>query len=89
MNSSLEDATLLIKVVGETVENEVKEQRRGFLSMLAATLGASLVGNMLEGGGMKSKIPESKTKILGVGVSLEGEGMTRADEGTIKADQDF
>ena len=39
----------MIKVVSETVEIEVKEQRRGFLGMLAAALGASLVGNTLEG----------------------------------------
>ena len=46
---SFGDATLLIKVVSETVEIEVNEQRRGFLGMLAATLGASLVRNILEG----------------------------------------
>ena len=40
---------LLIKVVTETVENEIKEQKRGFLSMLAATLGASLLKNALTG----------------------------------------
>ena len=57
--------------------------------MLAATLGASLVENMLEGRGMKSKVPERETKISGLGVILAGEGTTRADEGTIKARQDF
>ena len=86
---SFEDATLLIKVVSETVESEVKEQRRVFLGLLAATLGASLVGNMLEGRGMKSKIPERETKIPGLGVILAGEGTTRADEGTINAGLDF
>ena len=86
---SFEDATLLIKVVSETVESEVKEQRRVFLGLLAATLGASLVGNMLEGRGMKSKIPERETKIPGLGVILAGEGTTRADEGTIKSGLDF
>ena len=86
---SFEDATLLIKVVSETVESEVKEQRRVFLGLLAATLGASLVGNMLEGRGMKSKIPERETKIPGLGVILAGEGTTRADEGTIKSGLNF
>ena len=57
--------------------------------MLAATLGASLVANMLEGRGMKSKVPEGETKIPGLRVILAGEGTTRADEGTIKARQDF
>ena len=44
---SLEDATLLIKGVRETIENEAKEQKSGFLSMLLGTLGASLLGNLL------------------------------------------
>ena len=35
--------------VGETIQNEAKEQRGGFLSMLLGTLGASLLGNILAG----------------------------------------
>ena len=31
----------------ETVQDEVKEQKAGFLGMLLGTLGASLLGNML------------------------------------------
>ena len=46
---SLEDPGLLLKGVSETVQNEVKEQKGGFLSMLLGTLGASLLGNMLAG----------------------------------------
>ena len=46
---SLEDSGLLLKGVTETVQNEVKEQKGGFLSMLLATLGASLLGNLLTG----------------------------------------
>ena len=46
---SLEDSGLLLKVVTETVQNEVKEQKGGFLSMLLGTLGASLLGNLLTG----------------------------------------
>ena len=38
---SLEDSGLLLKGVTETVQNEVKEQKGGFLSMLLGTLGAS------------------------------------------------
>ena len=49
---SLEDVGLFIKVVIETVENEVKEQRGGYLGMLAATLGASLLGRMVSGKGV-------------------------------------
>ena len=42
---SLEDSCLLLKGVIETVQNEVKEQKGGFLSMLLGTIGASLFGN--------------------------------------------
>ena len=49
---SLEDSGLLLKGVTETVQNEVKEQKGGFLSMLLGTLGASLLGNMLAGKGI-------------------------------------
>ena len=38
---------VLLKGVSETFKNESKEQKRGFLSMLLGTLGASLLGNML------------------------------------------
>ena len=37
---SLEESGLLIKGVRETIKNEAKEQRRGFLEMLLGTLGA-------------------------------------------------
>ena len=46
---SLQDSGLLLKGVTETVQNEVKEQKGGFLSML---LGASLLGNVLTGRGI-------------------------------------
>ena len=39
---SLKDAGLLIKGVSETVEDEAKEQKRGFFSMLLGSLVASL-----------------------------------------------
>ena len=41
--------------VSETVQNQAKEQRGGFLSMLLGTLGASLLGNILEGKGAIAK----------------------------------
>ena len=50
---SLEDFGLLLKRVTETVQNEVKEQKRGFLSMLLGTLGASLLRYILAGKGIK------------------------------------
>ena len=49
MVKSLEDSDLLSKSVIETIQNEAKEQRGGFLRMLLGTLGASLFGKMLTG----------------------------------------
>ena len=49
---SLEDSRLLFGVT-QTVKNEGKEQKGGFLSMLLGTLGASLLGNILAGKGVK------------------------------------
>ena len=46
---SLEGSGLLLKGITETVKNEAKEQRGGFLSMLLGTLGASLLGDVLFG----------------------------------------
>ena len=40
---SLEDSGLLLKGVTESVQNDVKDQKGGFLSMLLGTLGASLL----------------------------------------------
>ena len=46
---SLEDSNILLKGVTKTIENEAKMQKRGFLSILLGTLGASLLGNLLTG----------------------------------------
>ena len=43
----LEDSGILLNGITETVKNEVKEQKGGFLSMLLGTLGASLLGDLL------------------------------------------
>ena len=48
---SLEDSGLLLNGITELVQNEVKKQKGGFLSMLLGTLGASLLGNLLTGKG--------------------------------------
>ena len=69
---SLEDSGLLLKGVTESVKNEVKEQKAGFLSMLLGTLGASLLGNLLTG-----KVVNKKGK----GTHRAGEGIVRAGEG--------
>ena len=49
---SFEYSVLLIKGVSEKIQNEAKEQKGGFLSMLLGTLGAILLGNMLAGRGI-------------------------------------
>ena len=49
---SLEDSSLLLKGVSETIQNEAKEQKGEFLSVLLGTLGASLLGNILADTGM-------------------------------------
>ena len=43
----LENSDILLKRVSKTIENEIKEQRGGFLSTLLGTLGASLLRNLL------------------------------------------
>ena len=49
---ALENSGILLKGISKTIENETKEQRGGFLSMLLGTLGASLLGNLLSGKGI-------------------------------------
>ena len=67
---SLEDSGVLLKGVSETIQNEAKEQRGGFLSMLLGTLGASLLGDILSKG------------LSGKGVIRAGEGTIRAGYGS-------
>ena len=67
---SLEDSGVLLKGVSETIQNEAKEQRGGFLSMLLGTLGASLLGDILSKG------------LSGKGVIRAGEGAIRAGYGS-------
>ena len=49
---TLEDSNILLKGVTKMIEDETKEQKGGFLSMLLGTLGASLSGNLLSGKGI-------------------------------------
>ena len=52
---SLKDSGILLQRVSETVQNEVKEQNGGFLTMLLGTLSAILLGNTLAGKGINKK----------------------------------
>ena len=49
---AIEDSNILLKGVTKTIENETKEQKGGFLSMLLGTLGANLLGNLSTGKGI-------------------------------------
>ena len=49
---SLECSGLLLIGVSEAIQNETKEQKGGFLSMLQGTVGALLLQNMLAGKGI-------------------------------------
>ena len=59
----LENSGLLLKGVTETVQNEVKEQKGGSLSILLDTLGASLLGNLLTGPGVKTMSQRQRVNI--------------------------
>ena len=65
----LENSGILLKGVTKMIENETKQQRGGFLSMLLGTLGASLLGNLLTDG---------------KGMMRAGKGIVRAGEGAKK-----
>ena len=65
---ALENSGILLEGVSKTIENETKEQKGGFLSMLLGTLGASLLGNLLTGR---------------KGIMRAGDGIVRAGEGSI------
>ena len=49
---SLEESGLVVKGVSETIKNEGKEQKGGFLQMLLRTLADSLLGSALTGEGV-------------------------------------
>ena len=76
---SIEDSGLLLKGVTETVEDEVKEQKEGFLSMLLGTLDASLLGNLSTGKGIYRAGK-------GKGIVRAGDGIVRAGYGNNKMD---
>ena len=62
---ALENSGILLKGLSKTIENETKEQRGGFLSILLGILGASLLGNLL----------------TRKGIMRAGDGMVRAGAG--------
>ena len=77
---SLEDSDLLLKGVTKTLQNEVKEKKGGFLSMLLGILGASLLGNLFTG-----KRATAKSQGGGIYTAGKGEGRNRPGEGIVRA----
>ena len=70
ITEALENSGIWLKGVTKTIENETKEQRGGFLSILLGTLGASLLGNLLT---------------VGKGIVRAREGVIRAGDGIVRA----
>ena len=68
---SLEDPSLLLKGVSETIQIEAKEQKGEFLSMILGTLGAILLRNMVTG-----------KEIVRTGYGSKGKGIIRAGYGS-------
>ena len=64
LSGSLSESGLLVKGISETIKNETKEQKGGFLPMLLGSLAVSLLGSTL----------------TGKGVVRAGEGTIRASE---------
>ena len=72
----LEDSGLLLKGATETVQNEVKEQKGGFFSVLLGTLGTGLLGDLLTG---KGAIATNQGR--GIYRARKGKGIARAGYG--------
>ena len=61
----------MLKGVTETVQNEVKEQKGGFLRILLGSLGGSLLGSLLTGRG-KNRAGKGRE------INRAGDGIVRA-----------
>ena len=70
----LKDSNILSKGVTKTIENETKEQKGRFWSMLLGTLEAKLLGNMIAGKGIVRAGSENKR---GKGIVRAGNGKER------------
>ena len=70
----------MLRGVTETVQNKVKQQKGGFLSMLLGTLGAGLLGNILAGKGVKTT-----SQGRGINRAGKGQGINRASQGIVRA----
>ena len=68
---ALKDSNILLKGVTKTIENETKEQRGGFLSMLLSALGTSFLGNLLA---IKGILRAGTGNKKGKGIARDGTG---------------
>ena len=78
---SLKDSGLLLKGITEIIQNRAKK-KGGFLSMLLGTLGASILGKILTGGGINRAEK-------GQGINIAGKGILRAGYGIRCSKMDF
>ena len=72
----------MLKGITETVQNEIKEQKGGYLSMLLGTLGAYLLGNILTRQGI-DRVGKLR------GINRAGEGVIRDGYGRRSSKMDF
>ena len=82
---ALEKSNILLKGVTTKINNETKEQKGGFLSMLLGTLGASLLGNLLTEKGLlkaySGRLLSSTSKNKKEKGNKKGKGTVRAGSG--------
>ena len=75
---SLQDSRLLLEGVSETIKNEAKEQKGGFLCMLFGTLDASLLGNMLAVNGVvRAGYGSKEERIVRAGYEFNGPSLKK------------
>ena len=65
---SLEESGLLVKGISDTIKNEAKERKFGFLSMSLGTLEANVLGNLLT----SKRVKQSNVAVWGVMQAGEG-----------------
>ena len=82
---------LFLKGVTETVQNEVKQQKGRFLSILLDTLGVSLLENLLTGKGIyrAGKGRLMNRTVDGALGTRQGRGILRAVYGSHSSKMDF
>ena len=72
---ALENSRILLKGVTETIKNETKQQKGGYLSLLLGTLASALLGDMLSSSSSEKGIARA-----GYG-NKQGKGIVRAGYG--------